>query len=330
MVDKFCRRCQGTEHQPSKHLLTCQLCRQSWHHCCHIPMITDSEMSARLKGTIRSMTQSKGDHQETFPLSLENWRCSTCLNSKIRNDREPTILVISSDSDSEGIQFIGQKPSAGLQQAGGSLDTSEREGEVKIRQDVQQDDEVELVHPTPLVNAPTSTKSVAMNQNIQTATTSFHHIGGHRTLLIPRPDPQLHIMKYEVVETALEKMQDSIGSQNIQTIIPSTEGLYSLSTHPTKRPRALSNIISNLRNRANSTSLLATAQRNHTPLALVSPQLRPWFSDQPELLMHPSINHDKELNSHLKSQPRKLKASQFDFENYDPDGISIPEHLNVL
>ncbi|KAJ3716984.1 hypothetical protein C8R42DRAFT_677842 [Lentinula raphanica] len=326
MVDKFCRRCQGTEHQPSKHLLTCQLCRQSWHHCCHIPMITDSEMSARLKGTIRSMTQSKGDHPEASPLSLENWRCSTCLISKIRNDREPTILVISSDSDSEGVQFIGQKPSAGLQQAGGSLDTSEREGKVKIRQDVQQDDEVELVHSTPPVNAPTSTEPVIMNQNIRTATsasTSFRNIGGHRTLLIPRPDPQLHVMKYEVVETALEKMQDSVGTQHEQSIIAPTEGLYPLSIHPTRRSRTLSNIIYDLRhcNRDSSNSLLATAQGTRNPLALVSPQLRPWFPDQ--MKIHSEKKYREQSDYHSKS--RKPKAKKFDFGNYDPDGMSVPE-----
>ncbi|KAJ3802540.1 hypothetical protein GGU11DRAFT_579903 [Lentinula aff. detonsa] len=129
MLSRACHRCRGTEHQPSKHLLTCQACHKTWHHCCHIPMVTESEMCARMKGTLRNVGSTIG---EETPLSLENWLCRRCCKtqnlgntkshfnqpqSRLRDAatklvREQDVVVIS-DSDSDDIQFVGLRPSSG-------------------------------------------------------------------------------------------------------------------------------------------------------------------------------------------------------------------------
>ncbi|KAJ4482206.1 hypothetical protein J3R30DRAFT_2138427 [Lentinula aciculospora] len=136
MLSGVCRRCKGTEHEPEKHLLTCQNCRKTWHHCCHIPMILDPEMRARITGSIHlHNARKRGEKADLNQLSEENWLCRRCCKnsnlgivepsieklkhqkSKSRDDVDKLVqdqsIIIISDSDMDDIQLIGVKPAAG-------------------------------------------------------------------------------------------------------------------------------------------------------------------------------------------------------------------------
>ncbi|KAF8827711.1 hypothetical protein HHX47_DHR4000238 [Lentinula edodes] len=140
MLSRACHRCKGTTHGPEKHLLTCQNCHKSWHDCCHIPAIQDLEIQIRIRGSIRPLiTKPGGTEERNDPnqLSLENWHCRRCCKtqdlpnarSSVKKPNQPNpeplddvkvvqdqSVMIISDSDSDDIQFIGSRLSAGARQ----------------------------------------------------------------------------------------------------------------------------------------------------------------------------------------------------------------------
>ncbi|KAJ3880017.1 hypothetical protein F5051DRAFT_438300 [Lentinula edodes] len=138
MLPRACHRCKGTTHGPEKHLLTCQSCHKSWHDCCHIPAIQDLEIQIRIRGSIRPLITKPGSMEERNDqnqLSLENWHCRRCRKTQdLPNARGSSVkkpnpeplddvkvvqdqsVMIISDSDSDDIQFIGSRLSAGARQ----------------------------------------------------------------------------------------------------------------------------------------------------------------------------------------------------------------------
>ncbi|KAJ3868813.1 hypothetical protein EV359DRAFT_60373 [Lentinula novae-zelandiae] len=140
MLSRACHRCKGTTHGPEKHLLTCQNCHKSWHDCCHIPAIQDLEIQIRIRGSIRPLiTKPASTEERNDPnqLSLENWHCRRCCKTQYLPNAGPSVkkpnqpnpeplddvkvvqdqsVIIISDSDSDDIQFIGSRLSAGARQ----------------------------------------------------------------------------------------------------------------------------------------------------------------------------------------------------------------------
>ncbi|KAJ3815310.1 hypothetical protein F5876DRAFT_72085 [Lentinula aff. lateritia] len=140
MLSRACHRCKGTTHGPEKHLLTCQNCHKSWHDCCHIPAIQDLEIQSRIRGSIRPLITKPGSTEarnDPNQLSLENWHCRRCCKTQDSPNAGPSVkkpsqpnpeppddvkvvqdqsVMIISDSDSDDIQYIGSKLSAGARQ----------------------------------------------------------------------------------------------------------------------------------------------------------------------------------------------------------------------
>ncbi|KAJ3788380.1 hypothetical protein GGU10DRAFT_114922 [Lentinula aff. detonsa] len=374
MLSRACHRCRGTEHQPSKHLLTCQACHKTWHHSCHIPMVTESEMCARMKGTLRNVGSTIG---EETPLSLENWLCRRCCKtqnlgntkshfnqpqSRLRDAatklvREQDVVVIS-DSDSDDIQFVGLRPSSGaLSQRVGQHPSPSVVKELESEKGVAQK-EVMSIQSVPAL-LPSSTKSIPVNDDGHGSGPSVSSSKSHKTivptafashtLLLPRLDPQSHIMKYEVIEPVLNRTIQHIDGQPIE--VPPTEfaGLKIAreavsSEHPTlsvlspasRSPtgsRTLSDIVFDLRNH-NSSFLPAEGKGiSYDSLSLVSPQLRQWFpvvrlDDQAKVEEQLHFTNEKAMGTQKRSHTRKCKARKFNTEKYDPDVLTIPDHLD--
>ncbi|KAJ4000376.1 hypothetical protein F5050DRAFT_1731237 [Lentinula boryana] len=348
MLTRACHRCKGTEHQPSKHLLTCQACHKTWHHCCHIPMVTESEMCARMKGTLRYAGSTSG---EKASLSLENWLCRRCCKTQnlgntkshfnqprpsLRNAatklvREQNVVVIS-DSDSDDIQFVGLRPSSGAlsQRVGQHSEPSVVEKLVSEKGVTQKE-----VMSIQSVLLPSSTKSIPVtddghgsgpsvssskSQKTLVPTASASH-----TLLLPRLDPQSYIIKYEVIEPALDRSVQHIDGQPIA--VPPTEfaGLKIAREvtfeHPTisvlppasRSPtgsRTLSDIVFDLRNH-NSSFLPAEVR----------------LDDQAKAEEQLHSPNEKAMGTQKRSHTRKCKARRFNTEKYDPDVLTIPDHL---
>ncbi|KAJ3731049.1 hypothetical protein DFJ43DRAFT_445041 [Lentinula guzmanii] len=366
MLTRACHRCKGTEHQPAKHLLTCQACHKTWHHCCHIPMVTESEMCARMKGTLRNVGSTIG---EETPLSLENWLCRRCCKtqnlgntkshsnqpqSRLRDAatklvREQDVVVIS-DSDSDDIQFVGLRPSSGA--------LSQRVGQHSSPSVVKKLESEKGVTQKEPVLLPSSTKSIPVNDDghgsgPSVSSSKFHKtivptaFASH-TLLLPRLDPQSHIMKYEMIEPVLNRSIQHIDRPQ-PTRVPSTEfaGLKIAREvsfeHPTlsvlppasRSPtgsRTLSDIVFGLRDRNSSFRPAEGKGISYDSLALVSPQLRQWFpvvrlDDQAKLEEQLHFTNEKAIET---QKGRKCKARRFDTEKYDPDVLTIPDHLDRI
>ncbi len=60
----LCWRCGGSDSCPRRFLLTCYTCDRSWHHRCHVPVVTDSELISRFNNK-----------------SVAQWRCRRCINN---------------------------------------------------------------------------------------------------------------------------------------------------------------------------------------------------------------------------------------------------------
>ncbi|KAI0301103.1 hypothetical protein B0F90DRAFT_1588016, partial [Multifurca ochricompacta] len=46
-----CNRCNGTSSNPYNFLLSCSECGKNWHHRCHIPPLSDQELTALIRAT---------------------------------------------------------------------------------------------------------------------------------------------------------------------------------------------------------------------------------------------------------------------------------------
>ncbi|KAJ3989736.1 hypothetical protein F5890DRAFT_1483951 [Lentinula detonsa] len=357
MLTRACHRCKGTEHQPAKHLLTCQACHKTWHHCCHIPMVTESEMCARMKGTLRNVGSTIG---EETPLSLENWLCRRCCKtqnlgntkshfnqpqSRLRDAatklvREQDVVVIS-DSDSDDIQFVGLRPSSGtLSQRVGQYSSSSVVKKLESEKGVTQK-EVMSIQSVPVL-LPSSTKSIPVNDDGHGSGPSVSSSKSHKTivptafashtLLLPRLDPQSHIMKYEQpirvpsTEFAGLKIAREVSAEHpTLSVLPPTSRL------PTGS-RTLSDIVFDLRNHNSSFRPAEGKGISYDSLALVSPQLRQWFpvvrlDDQGKLEEQLHFTNEKAKET---QKGRKCKARRFDTEKYDPDVLTIPDYLDRI
>ncbi|KAJ3747335.1 hypothetical protein DFH05DRAFT_1521671 [Lentinula detonsa] len=335
-------------------------------------MVTESEMCARMKGTLRNVGSTIG---EETPLSLENWLCRRCCKtqnlgntkshfnqpqSRLRDAatklvREQDVVVIS-DSDSDDIQFVGLRPSSGTpSQRVGQYSSSSVVKKLESEKGVTQK-EVMSIQSVPVL-LPSSTKSIPVNDDghesgpsvSKSHKTIVPTAFASHTLLLPRLDPQSHIMKYEVTEPVLNRSIQHIDRPQQPIRVPSTEfaGLKIAREvtfeHPTlsvlppasRLPtgsRTLSDIVFDLRNHNSSFRPAEGKGISYDSLALVSPQLRQWFpvvrlDDQGKLEEQLHFTNEKAKET---QKGRKCKARRFDTEKYDPDVLTIPDYLDRI
>lgn len=76
-----CWRCAGSDSCPRRFLLTCHTCAKSWHHRCHVPVVSDSELISRFNSR-----------------SIDGWRCRRCTHTSANNVPPPMPIYIDLDS----------------------------------------------------------------------------------------------------------------------------------------------------------------------------------------------------------------------------------------
>ncbi|KAF9457550.1 hypothetical protein BDZ94DRAFT_1272901 [Collybia nuda] len=89
-----CVKCLDNSSTPSAFLLTCRNCSTTWHHRCHTPPVSDSELVARIRA------YNSGD----FENGIAGWTCRRCMKGKdkaVLPSQSSAVLSISEDSFSE-------------------------------------------------------------------------------------------------------------------------------------------------------------------------------------------------------------------------------------
>ncbi|GAW05774.1 hexose transporter [Lentinula edodes] len=366
MLSRACHRCKGTTHGPEKHLLTCQNCHKSWHDCCHIPAIQDLEIQIRIRGSIRPLiTKPGGTEERNDPnqLSLENWHCRRCCKtqdlpnarSSVKKPNQPNpeplddvkvvqdqSVMIISDSDSDDIQFIGSRLSAGARQQvvqrpnPSTLDSTIERGPLQT-------------YPAPLI-VPVAEGLVTSLPSSKTRISE----DGPRVPVLPWPAPQSFVTKNELpslnhvphVQHIARPQQNAASEMTTLKIVRKARKVtyrpplsvtppeISVSLSPASRsstgPLTLADFVSELRDR-NANTLLVT--REYDSLTLVSANLRQWLTvgnqDGAEEVMRladgrVSNQKETEMVAQARSQRKKFKGRRFDTEKYDPDILIFP------
>ncbi|KAJ8080766.1 hypothetical protein PM082_017600 [Marasmius tenuissimus] len=170
-----CRRCGSSENNPQRFLLTCQVCKTSWHHRCHVPLLSDLELRELVRAsTLRSTNSSVGTRR-----TVDTWRCAQCeardwkdkvvsghtpsneRSSRQENPEEVEVLEISSSEDEVPLP---QRPPPHRRFGGNARMTvpsgagREHREVVEISSD-SEDSAIELLpRPPRLVTKPSSTR----------------------------------------------------------------------------------------------------------------------------------------------------------------------------
>ncbi|KAF8893846.1 hypothetical protein BD779DRAFT_1503716 [Infundibulicybe gibba] len=108
-----CTRCSKSHSGPAAFLLTCSKCSKPWHHRCHIPPVSDTELISRIKAS------NAGDIRNGVP----GWTCRRCGKKteaqpqppqpKLKHEKEKPATVARVPSHTA--QTSGQNSGAALQ-----------------------------------------------------------------------------------------------------------------------------------------------------------------------------------------------------------------------
>ncbi|KAH9980064.1 hypothetical protein BGW80DRAFT_1163655, partial [Lactifluus volemus] len=79
-----CNRCKGTSSDPFNFLLSCSQCGKNWHHRCHIPPLSDVELTSLIRAT----------NDNDVDNGLSSWTGRCCRKKRVKVQEDPEVRLL--------------------------------------------------------------------------------------------------------------------------------------------------------------------------------------------------------------------------------------------